>query len=235
MAIRWKTVLPLIAGIALLAPSTTAWAASSSGSSSAQQAAVRLETALHSLQIPHVSLLFAYLESIQLSSQEVSQITQNAAQMQKIMGNVNNPNQLTLAQKEEALRLFISSVQLAHLQVATVLTNGQPINLLTYAAQPGNPLLIELENEQGKLLATIHPQWYDVRPQYLNSFIHNVALATTSARILEQSKTFVPVPHGQLPVTATNTPLKIAVGMALILMGALMFRPMYRVAKKLES
>ncbi|MCL5013425.1 MAG: hypothetical protein M1493_05480 [Firmicutes bacterium] len=234
MSLRWKLVLPLVAGITLLVPSTATWAASSS-SSSTQQAAIRLEDALHALQIPHVSLLFAYLESIQLSSQEVSQITQNAAQMQKIMGNINSPNQLTLAQKEEALRLFISSAALAHLQVATVLTNGQPVNLLTYVAQPGNPLLIELEDEQGKLLATIHPQYYDVQPKYLNSFIHNVAVAATSARILEQSKTFVPVPHGQLPVTASNTPLKIAIGLGLILIGAMTFRPLYRVAQKLES
>jgi hypothetical protein len=164
----------------------------------------------------------------------VSQITQNAAQMQKVMGNVSNPNQLTLAQKEEALRLFISSAELAHLQVATVLTNGQPVNLLTYVAQPNNPLLIELEDEQGKLLATIHPQYYDVQPQHLNQFIHNVAIAATSARTIEQSHTFVPMPRGQLPVTATNTPLKIVIGLGLILVGSLMFRPLYRVAHKLE-
>ena len=231
---RWKAVLPLVAGIALLAPSTTTWAASSS-SASTQQAAIRLENALHALQIPHISLLFAYLESIQLSPQEVAQINQNAAQMHSIMGNISNPNQLTLAQKAEALRLFLNSAQLAHLQVATVLTNGQPVNLLTYVAQPNNPLLIELEDEQGKLLATIHPQYYDVQPRYLAQFIQNVAVATTSARILEQSHQFVPVPHGQLPVTATNTPLQIVIGLGLILIGAIMFRPMYRVAHKLGS
>jgi hypothetical protein len=228
--IRWKAVLPLVAGITLFMPSAVSWAASSS---STQQAAIQLEDALHGLQIQHISLLFAYLESIQLTAQEVSQITANAAQMQKVMGNISNPNQLTLAQKEEALRLFINSAELAHLQVATVLTNGQPVNLLTYVAQPNNPLLVELEDEQGKLLATIHPQYYDVQPQYLNQFIHNVALAATSARILEQSHQFVPVPQGQLPVTATNTPLKIAIGLGLILVGGLMFRPLYHVTRKL--
>lgn len=164
-----------------------------------QSAAVRLEDALHNLQIAHVSMLFAYLESIQLTPFQVAQIKENAAALPGLFGNVSNPNQLTLAQKEAAVNLFVTSAHDADLTVVPVLATGQKVNLLTYTAVLGDPLEIDLDSEQGQTLAVIQPEYYDVATPYLESFINNVAIAASAAYQLEHSGQFVEIPHGQLP------------------------------------
>ncbi len=164
-----------------------------------ESAALRLENALHGLQIEHVSLLFAYLESIQLTPAQIGQIDSNAAAIPGLFGNITNPNQLSLGQKEQAVNLFVSSANEADLQVVPVLADSQPVNLVTYVATPKNPLEIDLENESGSVLAVIQPEYYDVATPELEAFINNVAIAASAAYQLEHSGQFVEIPHGQLP------------------------------------
>ena len=164
-----------------------------------ESAALRLENALRGLQIEHVSLLFAYLESIQLSPAQVGQIDLNAAKIPGLFGNITNPNELSTAQKTEAVNLFVSSANEADLQVVPVLADGQPVNLVTYVATPNNPLQIDLEDESGSVLAVIQPEYYDVATPELESFIKNVAIAASAAYQLEHSGQFVEIPHGHLP------------------------------------
>lgn len=219
--------LVLSSSMVFLAP-----AVASAQTQSYTTAALQLEDALRGLQLSHVSALYAYLQSINLTQTEVNQISANAAQVKKVFGGATNPNQLTTAQKEEAVRLFINSAQLAHLQVQFVTSNDQPVNLITYSASPGQQLLVQLKSSSGQLLGTIYPKYYDIQPQYLSKFIGDVAVASKAAYRLEQSPTFIPMPSGKLPITATQDPLMIAVGLGIVALGGLLFIPARRFASR---
>ncbi len=220
----------LATGLMTMLPATA-----SAQTQSFTEAAIQLEDALRALPLSHVSALYAYFQSFKLSLTEVNQITANAAQIKQVFGNVTNPNQLTTAQKEEALRLFLDSAQLAHLQVSFVNSSDQPINLITYTATPGERLLVQLKNESGTVLGTIYPTYNDVQPQLMAKFISDVALASHAAYRLEQSPTFVPMPSGNLPITANQDPLMIVVGLGIMALGGLLFIPARRMAQRVRG
>jgi processed acidic surface protein len=230
LVIRWKYALPIAMALVLALPAANAAAASQQTT----KAAVRLEAALRGLGIPHVSLLFAYLESIHLTPAEINKIDANARQLKQIIGRVTSPNALTTAKKEEALRLFLNSTELLHLKVSFVTAGGQPVNLLTYKAHSGEHLLVQLRDEQGKWLATIHPHSYDIQAPVLVKMVQDVQAAAHAAKVIEHSSTFVPVPSGKLPVTATNTPLEILEGLLLVGLGLVAMKPLRRLALRIR-
>jgi hypothetical protein len=196
-ASRWApAIMAGLTGLALLMPATPAFA---HGKNRYQVAAVRLEQSLRALGIPHVSLLFAYLESIRLTRRELVQIGKNVKEIGSAFGGVRYPNNLSLAQKEEALRLFLDTMALMHLKADFVKADGQPVTLLSYRSDAGSHLLVQIRDERGRWLADIHPHHTDLAPATLTHLLYNAGEAARAAYILEQSPTFVPMPGGQIP------------------------------------
>ncbi|MEM5611224.1 hypothetical protein AAHB63_15650 [Bacillus thuringiensis] len=90
-------------------------------------AAQKMVSALNTLQLDQVDYLYAYLQSINLTEQEQNQINANVTKMNEILQEAKKLTSLTSAQKVEALRLFLDSVKLAHLQVDIVDKKEKPL------------------------------------------------------------------------------------------------------------
>ncbi len=206
-------------------PANTAEAA---GNSNPQ--AQKLVDSLEALNIDQVDYLYAYLQSIDLSDQEVKGILANTQQVRRIL-NGTNPENLSNAQKVEVSRLFLDSVRLAHLQASVVDDKGNPIDLLSY--KPGTTgLKIQLKDLKGNVLATLNPTKADLQPQAIQAKLNALEAAIRAKEQLEKSGTFVPMPAGTLPNTATNNPNYIALGGLLMLMGGLAIIPAARLVRK---
>ena len=214
----------MTAGVAMMAPATALAAENT------QQAAVQLEDALRALPLNHVDFLYAYLQSVQFTQNEITQIDSNAKQIQQLFHGDTTAYQLTRTQKVEAVRLFLQSAQLAHLKTSFVDQNGQPINIIDYKFN--GHVYVQLKDEKGNLLATLDPKVSDVAPSVMAHYVHDVAVAVNAAEILGNSGKFVPMPHGKLPVTANNDPAGILVGSLLILLGGLSIIPIVMVARR---
>ncbi|WP_255266646.1 hypothetical protein [Bacillus cereus] len=126
--------------------------------------------------------LYTYLQKTSLTDEEQAQINANAAKVSGMLSGVNDVMDLTHAQKAEALRLFLESAKLAHLQVAIVDGKGNNLDLLNYQFK-GN-VLIQLKDLDGKLLATINPTRDMVKAANFQGLVNSLKVAMEAKREL---------------------------------------------------
>lgn len=192
--------------------------------------AQKLVDALKALNIDQVDYLYAYLQSVNLSTAEYNGILDNTKAASKIL-NGTSADQLSNAQKAEVLRLFLNSVQLSHLQASFVDAKGNAINILTYKAG-ASTLLIQLKDLKGNVLASLNPTKADLDPKVLAQKINALESAVKAKKTLENSGKFVPMPAGDLPNTSSDEPGYIALGGLLMLLGGLAVVPAAKLARR---
>jgi hypothetical protein len=81
----------------------------------------------------------------------------NTQRVIQILTGATNILDIPIAQKAEVLRLFLVSVELAHLQAAIVDNNGNPIDVTIYKYAGVTSLVIQLKDLKGNVLATVDP------------------------------------------------------------------------------
>ncbi|MGQ7101227.1 hypothetical protein ACUOAQ_26790, partial [Escherichia sp. SP-MK] len=158
--------------------------------------------ALNTLHLDQVDYLYAYLQSINLTEQEQNQINANVMKVNEILQEAKKLTSLTSAQKVEALRLFLDSVKLAHLQVDIVDKKGKSLDLLEYHLN--DDVLIQLKDLEGKLLATINPTQEMITPGNFKNMVNSLNVAMNAKRELNKTGKFVPMASAQMPNTASN-------------------------------
>lgn len=192
--------------------------------------AQKLVEALQALNINQVDYLYAYLQSITLSDAEYNGILDNAKRASQILKG-QNLETLANAQKVEVVRLFLESVKLAHLQASVVDEKGNSIDLLNYKAGSAK-LVIQLKDLKGNVLATLDPKKSDLDPKVFQAKINALETAVKEKKQLDKSGTFVPMPAGSLPKTATSNPDYILLGVLLMLMSGAAAVPAVRLVRK---
>ncbi|PLT31107.1 cell wall anchor protein [Peribacillus deserti] len=193
------------------APGTTALAASDN---SAQQ----LVDSLNVLKLDHVDYLYAYLQSVNLSGKEYSQIVKNTNRANQIIRNTNDVENLPNSAKVELLRIMMENVKLLQLKAVAIDDKGKPVDLINY--RPGTTgLKIQLTDLNGKLLATFDPTLADLNAQALLAKINALQEAVKAVKKMSESGKFVAMPSASLPNTATELPTMIALGGLLVVLG----------------
>lgn len=198
-----------------------------------KEASQKLVNALKTLNLDHLDYLYAYLQKTSLTDQELAQINANAAKVSQMLAGVNNVLDLTHAQKVEALRLFLESAKLAHLQVAIVDDKGNALDLLTYKFK-GN-VLIQLKGLDGKLLATINPTRDMIKADNFQKTVNSLKIAMEAKQELNATGKFVPMPNAEMPNTASNEQTYMLIGGLIVLLGAAALVPAVRLARKVEE
>lgn len=195
------------------APGTTALADTHSDS-----AAQELVDALNVMKLDHIEYLYAYLQSIELSDNEYSQIVDNTERGNQIIRNTSSIDNLPDSAKLELLRIFMDNIKLLQLDAVIVDDSGNEMNILNY--QPGTTgVKIQLKDKAGSLLATLDPTREDLSSDVLLSKINALLEAVEALREMSESGVFVPMPKAELPDTATGLPDMIALGGLLIVLG----------------
>ncbi len=207
------------------APGNTASAATNNPN------AQKLVNSLEALQLDHVDYLYAYLQSITLSNAEYQGIISNANQVGALL-NGKSADSLSNADKAKALRLFLNSIKLAHLQASFVDDNGNAIDITNY--RPGTTgLQVVLMDLKGNVLATIDPKKSDLAPGALQAKINALVSAVNAKRALDKtSDKFVPMPQAELPNTSTNDMEFVLLGALLIALGGIALVPAARAIRK---
>ncbi|WP_409302857.1 cell wall anchor protein [Peribacillus sp. SCS-155] len=230
---KGTAIIALSTGLSLfaLSPSTPAFAAQTSP---AQQ----LVDSLEALNLDHVDYLYSYLQSIDLSKKELTQINQNTQRANQIIKKTNNVEDLTTAQKAEIVRLFMDNVKLAHLDVTFVDDQGRALSIADLKDyEPGTTgLQLQIKDLNGNLLATLDPTLEDLSSVAILAKINAFKKGVDAKEQLEAEGKFVPMPSATLPKTATDNPTYIAIGGMLILLGTAGLMPaIARSRKSLES
>lgn len=220
--------------VAALALGLTAFAAPAAhAETNGKEASQKLVNALKTLNLDHVDYLYSYLQKTSLTDQEQAQINANAAKVSEMLSGVNDVMDLTNAQKAEALRLFLESAKLAHLQVAIVDGKGNDLDLLNYQFK-GN-VLIQLKDLDGKLLATINPTRDMVKAANFQGLVNSLKVAMEAKRELNATGKFVPMTNAEMPNTASNEQTYMLIGGLIVLLGAVALVPAVRLARKVEQ
>lgn len=192
--------------------------------------AQKLVDALKVLEVSQVDYLYTYMQSVKLTDAEYDKIVANAEKVSELLEGVSNPKDLSTADKTAALNLFLESAQLAHLKIAFVDNSGKEISLTDYNFNNG--LLLNLMDLNGKLLATVNPDKSDLNADVLASKIAAIKTAVDAKIELDKTGKFTPIPEGELPNTASDLPLNIALGGLLVAMGVLSLKPALKIARK---
>jgi hypothetical protein len=224
-----KGSLVAVFGLGLTAFAAPATHADTNG----KEASKKLVSTLKALNLDHVDYLYSYLQKTSLTDQEQAQINANAAKVSQMISGVNNVMDLTNAQKAEALRLFLESAKLAHLQVAIVDGKGNDLDLLNYKFK-GN-VLIQLKDLNGRLLATINPTRDMVKAANLQGLVNSLKVAMEAKRELNATGKFVPMENAEMPNTASNEQTHMLFGGLIVLLGAVALVPTVRLARKTEQ
>ncbi|CAH2464292.1 MULTISPECIES: hypothetical protein [Bacillus cereus group] len=220
--------------VAVLGLGLTAFAAPAThADTNGKEASQKLVSTLKALNLDHVDYLYSYLQKTSLTDQEQAQINANAAKVNQIISGVNNVMDLTNAQKAEALRLFLESAKLAHLQVAIVDGKGNDLDLLNYKFK-GN-VLIQLKDLNGRLLATINPTRDMVKAANFQGLVNSLKVAVEAKRELNATGKFVPMTNAEMPNTASNEQTYMLIGGLIVLLGAAALVPAVRLARKTEQ
>ncbi|PFZ34341.1 cell wall anchor protein [Bacillus wiedmannii] len=231
---NFKDIMKKGSLVATLGLGLTAFAAPAThAETNGKEASQKLVNALKTLNPDHLDYLYAYLQKTSLTDQELAQINANAAKVSQILAGVNNVMDLTHAQKVEALRLFLESATLAHLQVAIVDDKGNALDLLTYKFK-GN-VLIQLNGLDGKLLATINPTRDMVKVENFQKIVNSLKVAMEAKRELNATGKFVPMPNAEMPNTASHEQTYILIGGLIVLLGAAAVVPAVRLSRKVEE
>lgn len=221
------TIMAAVLGLGLTA--FTPAPAEASESKSAQ----KLVDALSGLGLNEVDYLYAYLQSVDLSDNEYNKIIGNTERVNDILKGTKDVRDLPNEGKVEVLRLFLESVELAHLQASIVDKDGNEIDLTNLASyKAGNGLIVELKDLKGNTLASINPSASDLDTKVLAKKINSLKKAVDAKQELEESGKFVPMPKAKLPNTATDNPEMIALGALLAALGAAALYPAIRLARK---
>ncbi|AIW88294.1 hypothetical protein bwei_5789 [Bacillus mycoides] len=220
--------------VAVLGLGLTAFAAPAThADTNGKEASQKLVSTLKTLNLDHVDYLYSYLQKTSLTNQEQAQINANAAKVNQMISGVNNVMDLTNAQKAEALRLFLESAKLAHLQVAIVDGKGNGLDLLNYKFK-GN-VLIQLKDLNGRLLATINPTRDMVKAANFQGLVNSLKVAVEAKRELNATGKFVPMTNAEMPNTASNEQTYMLIGGLIVLLGAAALVPAVRLARKTEQ
>ncbi|EOO71516.1 cell wall anchor protein [Bacillus mycoides] len=220
--------------VAVLGLGLTAFAAPAThADTNGKEASQKLVSTLKALNLDHVDYLYSYLQKTSLTDQEQAQINANAAKVNQIISGVNNVMDLTNAQKAEALRLFLESAKLAHLQVAIVDGKGNDLDLLNYKFK-GN-VLIQLKDLNGRLLATINPTRDMVKAANFQGLVNSLKVVVEAKRELNATGKFVPMTNAEMPNTASNEQTYMLIGGLIVLLGAAALVPAVRLARKTEQ
>ncbi|MGH1092563.1 cell wall anchor protein [Bacillus mycoides] len=231
---NFKKVMKKGSLVAVLGLGLTAFAAPAThADTNGKEASQKLVSTLKALNLDHVDYLYSYLQKTSLTDQEQAQINANAAKVNQIISGVNNVMDLTNAQKAEALRLFLESAKLAHLQVAIVDGKGNDLDLLNYKFK-GN-VLIQLKDLNGRLLATINPTRDMVKAANFQGLVNSLKVAVEAKRELNATGKFVPMTNAEMPNTASNEQTYMLIGGLIVLLGAAALVPAVRLARKTEQ
>ncbi|MFC4802125.1 cell wall anchor protein [Neobacillus sp. GCM10023253] len=204
-------------------------------SAATTDSAQKLVDSLKALGLNQVDYLYAYLQSVNLTDSEFNDIVKNAEQAAAKLQSVSSPENLSDADRAEVGRLFLDSAQKAHLQVAFVDKNGKAIDLSKLSLENAKTLNIQVKDLNGNLLAVIDPKLSDFTASALNTKLVALKTAVEAKKNLEASGKFVPMPASQLPNTATDLPLGMAIGGLLIVLGGIAFVPAMRTIRRMES
>lgn len=192
--------------------------------------AQKLVDALKVLEVDHVDYLYAYMQTVKLTDSEYNSIVANAEKVAAILKGVSNPTQLEAAKKTEIVNLFLDSAAKAHIKIAFVDKDGKAISLMEYSFDKG--LKLQIMDLNGKLLATIDPDKSDLNADILASKVSAIKTAVDAKVELDKTGKFTPMPEGELPNTASDLPLNIALGGLLVAMGIVSLKPALKIARK---
>ncbi|EWG10024.1 hypothetical protein PBF_16634 [Cytobacillus firmus DS1] len=207
-------------------PMTTAMA-----DSSADTPAQQLVDSLNVMKLDHVDYLYAYLQSVELSENEYSQIKDNTGRANQIIRNTSSIDSLPNSAKLELLRIFMDNIKLLQLDARMVDDFGNEINILNY--EPGTTgVKIQLLDRDGNLLAIMDPTREDLSPEVLLGKINALLEAVEALREMSETGVFVPMPAAELPNTATALPNMIMLGGLLIAIGGTALIPAVAVSRK---
>lgn len=207
-------------------PMTTAMA-----DTHADTPAQQLVDALNVMKLDHVDYLYAYLQSIELSENEYSQIKDNTGRANQIIRNTSSIDNLPNSAKLELLRIFMDNIKLLQLDARMVNDFGNEINILNY--EPGTTgVKIQLLDRDGNLLAIMDPTREDLSPEVLLGKINALLEAVDALREMGETGVFVPMPAAELPNTATGLPNMIMLGGLLIAIGGTALIPAAAVSRK---
>lgn len=221
-----KMAIVTVCGVGITAFSPTFAGAEST----ADQNAKKLVEALKVLDVDQVDYLYTYMQSVKLTDGEYNSIVANAEQVAAILRSVSNPSALTQANRAEIGRLFLDSAQKAHIKIAFVDKNNKTIELTNYSF--GEGLKLQIMDLNGKVLATIDPDKSDLNADVLATKVAALKTAVTAKVELDKTGKFTPIPEGELPNTASNLPLNIALGGLLVAMGVVTLKPAVKFARK---
>lgn len=209
--------------------------ASNEAAAAKPTAAQDLVDALNALGLDHVDYLYAYLQSVDLTNEEYNSIVANAKEVSKMLSSVSSPEMLSNADRAKVGRLFLDSAQKAHLQVAFVDKDGNALDLSNLTLKNAKSFFIQVKDLKGNLLATINPTLADFAPAALNTKLKALDNAVKAKKQLEKTGEFVPMPTSQLPNTASDLPLGIALGGLLVVLGGVAFVPAMRTVRRMEN
>jgi hypothetical protein len=196
------------------------------------ETAQKLVNSLKALEVDQVEYLYTYMQSVKLTDTEYNKIVANADKVASLLQGVNDPTKLTDGNKAEILNIFLESSQLAHVKINFVDKTGKSIDLTKYNFSDG--LKLQINDLNGKLLATIDPSKDDLSATVLASKVEALKTAVDAKVILEKTGKFVPMPGAKLPETSSDLPLNIAIGGILVVLGALAIKPAINMARKIE-
>lgn len=209
--------------------------ASNEAAAAKPTAAQDLVDALNALGLDHVDYLYAYLQSVDLTTEEYNSIVANAKEVSKMLSSVSSPEMLSNADRAKVGRLFLDSAQKAHLQVAFVDKDGKALDLSSLTLKNADSFFIQVKDLKGNLLASINPTYADFAPAALNTKLNALDNAVKAKKQLEKTGEFVPMPTSQLPNTASDLPLGIALGGLLVVLGGVAFVPAMRTVRRMEN
>ncbi|WP_099354840.1 cell wall anchor protein [Fredinandcohnia onubensis] len=230
---NFKKVMKTSALVAALGLSLTAFNPAAASAATPNESAQKLVDSLKALNLNQVDYLYTYLQSVNLTDAEYNKIVANAEKVTGLLEGVSNPSDLTNAQKAEAVRLFVESSQLAHLQVAFVDNNGKAVDLTHFDFSTG--LLVQVKDNKGKVLGTINPTKADLEPANLTAKLTALKTAVDAKVELDKTGKFVPMPGSKLPNTATNSDEFMLLGALIVAMGGISLIPAVRKVRKLEA
>ncbi|SER68927.1 hypothetical protein SAMN04487944_10865 [Gracilibacillus ureilyticus] len=199
-------------------------------------AAQELVGAIESMNIAddqETSYLYTHLQTAGITDSELESIVANAEEAQSILAGVNSPEELSDADRNTVAALLNDSAQKAHLVVNLVDGNGNVIDFTANLAEINtSSLRLSVTDLDGNELVSYDPSIEDISAASLAAKINALKEAVAAATELQESETFVPMPESQLPNTATNIPMAMAIGGGLLALGLVALFPAVRLARK---
>ncbi|KAB8126363.1 hypothetical protein F9U64_20070 [Gracilibacillus oryzae] len=201
-----------------------------------QDAAQELVDAVATMNIAddqEISYLYTHLQTAGITDSELESIVANAEEAQTILAGVSSPEELSDADRNTVAALLNDSAQKAHLVINLVDGNGNVIDFTTNLANVDtSSLRLSVTDLDGNELVSYDPSIEDISAGSLATKISALEDAVAAAKELQSSETFVPMPESQLPNTATDMPMAIAIGGVLLALGLVALFPAVRLARK---